>query len=208
MHGVERGDVELDQPIRREHELRRLEAAEGGVAVRELPLLGDHLHWQFRPLRDGDRVGPLATAGAVLEQRPRPVAGEEEHDRRGRCDPRRLRPSVPANRRPLFGLGSAPSEHDQGVREVDDDEADDRRHHGGQHRVVGDLTRGLGRPFAGRQVRPEHEDHERRRDQARDDRDDGDSTDVVGLVRVGFLRPRSGSRPCSRSSASARRTRR
>ena len=56
---VERGDVELDQRVRRQHELRRLDPAVARVAVRELPLLADHLHLRaFVAGRHGDGFGP------------------------------------------------------------------------------------------------------------------------------------------------------
>ena len=75
--------MQLDERVRRQDELGRLEAAVGRVAERELPLLRDHLHSSASvPGRDGDRVRALAAAGAVLEQLVGAEAGEEEHGRR------------------------------------------------------------------------------------------------------------------------------
>ena len=86
MDDVERGDVELDLPVDREHEMRQSRTPPyGRVAVGELPLLGDHLHLQrrlaFRRGRSraaGTNTGfePLAAAGAA-EELVRAEAGEE-----------------------------------------------------------------------------------------------------------------------------------
>jgi hypothetical protein len=43
VNGVERGDVQADQRVRRQHEVRHLDTAVAGKAVGECPLLPDHL---------------------------------------------------------------------------------------------------------------------------------------------------------------------
>ena len=53
---VERRDVERDLLADGQHELGRLDAAVGRVAVGELPLLADHLHRQHGAARLRDRV--------------------------------------------------------------------------------------------------------------------------------------------------------
>ena len=64
----------------RQHELRRLDAAVGRVAVRELPLLADHLHGQHGAARLRDGVRPAAAAGAVVgEQLGGAEDRQEEH---------------------------------------------------------------------------------------------------------------------------------
>ena len=52
---VERGDVQRDVPVDRQHQVRRLHAAEGRVAIGERPLLADHLHRELVP--DGLAIG-------------------------------------------------------------------------------------------------------------------------------------------------------
>ena len=131
---VERGDVELDQRVGRQHELRGLEAAVRRVAVGELPLLARSpapgaASRRRVGLPAGTAARPLAAAGAVLSSSYVPNAGEEEHGDGRDDDPDRLDARVAADRRAVAELaGAAPRNAIERVAEEEERRrADDRR---------------------------------------------------------------------------------
>ncbi len=179
---VERGDVELDQRVGRKLDFARLDAAEGGPAVRELPLLGDHLHLQRARgvRRKRDRFRSLAAAGTGFEQPDDPVPGERERHRSRRDDPPELHARVAAKRGAVrLQLRFALAEGPQGIGDEHEHAQRDRRRGREQHRVVHDLARGFVGPVPRRQVGPEDEDDDRRHDRAREQPQQGDVAHVV-----------------------------
>jgi hypothetical protein len=173
---VERRHVEGDLAVDRDLELGRLDAAVGGIAIRELPLLGDHLHRErdVARLRQRVRALPAARAGRG-DQCHRAEDREKEHDD-GRGDqPDRLQTRVAADRRPVAGLAVLTNaEYGQHIPEIDEDEHRDRRQHHEHDRVREDLSLGHVGCLAGRHVRPEDPDDERQCDQRQDDGDERD----------------------------------
>jgi hypothetical protein len=179
---VERRDVQGDDAVRRQQEVVRLHPAERRVAIRELPLLPDHLHLEGGLVVgwERDRVRALATAGAVLEELVCPEAGEEEHHRRGDHDPDQLDAGVLSDRRAVKDRCVAPDvELDEPVAEEDDHEAEDRGDEGRHHLVAEGLSLPLHAAVARRDERPDVDRDERRRDRAQDEPRDDDPQAVV-----------------------------
>src|SRR6478672_6725294 len=120
--------MEDDKRVLREHELVRLHPAERGVAIRELPLLPDHLDREGGTMagRKSDRVRPLTAAGAVLQELVRSEPCEEEHHRRRDHHPEQLDAGVVPDWRTLeCRLVPAGVELDESVGEKDDHETED-----------------------------------------------------------------------------------
>ena len=123
-----------------------------------------------------------------------------------------LDPRVAAERRPVDESRRAGAEGDERVGEEDDEQAADRRETATITCVVEDLLGRLRAAVPGRDVRAEEDRDERRRDRAEHDPRDDEAprgSPAVGVAsdRSTSARRHPGSRPCSRSSASARRSR-
>ena len=145
MDRVERRDVQPDERVRRQHEVRHLDAAVRRVAVRELPLLRDHLDVERLrvPRRAGTPAfGPWPPPDAVLQQLVRAEAGEEEDGHRRDDDPEELDPRVAADRRSVDDRAAPDcgSSRARSARNNEHEDADRSRHRD-QHRVVEDLPR-------------------------------------------------------------------
>ena len=205
MDHVERGDVKLNVPVDRQLEVRRLHAAERREAVGERPTAARS------PAPGAGGSHPASRSGPRPARRRSPSLEQPDRCRRRR---RRARspavttsqvdhdPAVATNRDCLLRAGVAPAKDDQRVGEEDDHERCDRRHDSEQDRVVRHLRGGRAGAVARRQSWGGHQDHDGRRDDAQHGPEDQDSSEVAGLD-IRRLRSRVGSRPCSRSSASA-----
>src|SRR5665213_1280359 len=75
VHHVEGGDMELDVRVVREHQVGALEAAERGVALGELPLLGDDLHGQVATLVEFSPDDVSIAAAARPTTQPKRLGG-------------------------------------------------------------------------------------------------------------------------------------
>ena len=165
---VQRGDVQPDQRVRRQDEVRRLDAPVGRVAERPLPLLSDHLHvHRLRvPGRKERGRRPLASARAALEQLVGAEAGEEQHRRGRHDDPGDLDPGVAADRRAVDDLGPAGAERRHGVDQEEQDEHAHGRDHAEHHLVAEDLLRCLHASVPRRDLRTDEDHDQRRHDRA------------------------------------------
>ena len=164
---VERGDVEPDQRVGGQHEVRRLDAAVARVAVRELPLLADHLHVHrlasarpagTRPSGPGRR---RRRSGAA--RRCRSAASESTVDGR---DDRPRRSGSGCHRGSGGPSRPRPPRRGSGEREADEeqDEEQDGRDHRDEHVLSSTCPDAWTLPFPGGICGPEEDRDDRRED--------------------------------------------
>ena len=190
MDDVERGDVQADERVGGQHEMRCLHSSVGRVAVGERPLLADHLdvHRVRAPGRHERGRGPLAAARPVLGELGGAEGGEGHDDHDGHDQPEDLDPRALAPVGRAVDRGATRTKVAERERDEQEDEEQDRREHGDEHGVAEHLAGGLLAAVARRDRGAEEDRDEGRRDHARHDPEDQKAAAVAGVAAGGGAR--------------------